>query len=306
MQTTIKSPVTFRGVGLHTGDRVRMTIQPASREFGIWFKRTDVDLGDALIAAHWDTVVPSKLCTKIVNGSGVSVSTIEHIMAALAGCGIHNALVEVDGPEVPILDGSAADFVEGILSRGIREQDAPVRVIKILKMVEVAEDGAVARLLPCDGFEIDFRIEFTDRAIGKQNMHLNMANGTFVRELCASRTFCRKSDVDTMRASGLALGGTLQNAIVVDGDTVLSPGGLRYKDEAVRHKMLDALGDLALAGAPMLGRYVGNRAGHALTNKLLRALFSDPTCYRIVQCDQQAARHLPGVGVHRADIPAVA
>ncbi len=306
MQTTIKSPVTFKGIGLHTGDRVEMTIQPASAEYGIWFRRTDIALGNTRIAAHWDAVVPSKLCTKIVNPAGVSVSTIEHIMAALAGCGIQNALVEINGPEVPILDGSSAQFVEGILSAGIRTLNSPARVIEILKLVEVSEDGAIARFVPSDAFEIEFRIEFTDRAIGKQNMHLNMANGTFVRELCASRTFCRQSDVETMRANGLALGGTLQNAIVVDGDTILSPGGLRYKDEAVRHKMLDALGDLALAGCPIVGRYIGNRAGHALTNKLLRALFNDPTSYRVVDCTPAMARRLPGVGVHSADIPAVA
>ncbi|MGR3290289.1 MAG: UDP-3-O-acyl-N-acetylglucosamine deacetylase [Paracoccaceae bacterium] len=306
MQTTIKSAVTFRGVGLHSGEKVDLTIHPASAEYGIWFRRTDIELGNTLVAARWDSVVPSQLCTKIVNGSGVGVSTIEHIMAALAGCGIQNALIEVNGPEVPILDGSAALFVKGILDRGLQSLDAPVRVIKILQQVEVAEDGAIARLVPSDMFEIDFRIEFTDAAIGKQNMRLNMANGTFVRELCASRTFCRQSDVEKMRANGLALGGTYQNAVVFDGDEVLSPGGLRYKDEAVRHKMLDALGDLALAGAPIIGRYIGNRAGHALTNKLLRALFGTPASYRLVECDQQTAQSLPGVGVLQTDIPAVA
>ncbi|MEE9427925.1 MAG: UDP-3-O-acyl-N-acetylglucosamine deacetylase [Paracoccaceae bacterium] len=306
MQTTIKSPISFRGIGLHTGNRVTLTIHPASAEYGIWFRRTDIELGDNLIAARWDSVVPSKLCTKIVNNAGVSVSTIEHIMAALMGCGIQNALVEINGPEVPILDGSAAQFVRGILSRGLRRLDAPVRVIEILKTVEVSEDGAVARLTPHDGFEIDFRIQFADSAIGTQNMRLNMANGTFVRELCASRTFCRQSDVDIMRANGLALGGTLNNAIVVDGDQILSPGGFRYKNEAVRHKMLDALGDLGLAGAPIVGRYTGDRAGHALTNKLLRALFADVSAFRMLDCTPKLARNLPGVGVHSADIPAVA
>ncbi len=306
LQTTIKSQVTFRGVGLHTGKNALLTIQPASAEYGIWFRRTDIEIGDTLIPARWDAVTPSSLCTKIVNASGVSVSTIEHIMAALAGCGIHNALVEINGPEVPILDGSATQFVRGILGRGIRVLDSPVRVVEILQNVEVREGNAVARLEPNEAFEIDFRIEFSDGAIGKQNMRLDMANGTFVRELCASRTFCSQSDVELMRAKGLVRGGTLENAIVVDGDLVLSPGGMRYKDEAVRHKMLDALGDLTLAGAPIIGRYVGDRAGHALTNKLLRALFLNPASYRMINCDPNTARRLPCVGVHRADIPAVA
>jgi UDP-3-O-[3-hydroxymyristoyl] N-acetylglucosamine deacetylase len=306
LQTTIKSPVSFRGVGLHSGKRADMTIHPASAEYGIWFRRTDIELGNALISASWDAVTPSRLCTKIENSSGVSVSTVEHVTAALAGCGIHNALIEVNGPEVPILDGSAAPFVDGILGRGIRQLNAPVRVIEILKDVEVSDGEACARLTPSATFEIEFRINFADAAIGQQQKTLNMANGAFVRELCDSRTFCRQSDVDDMRANGLAQGGTLSNAIVVDGDAILSPGGLRHTDEAVRHKMLDAIGDLSLAGSPLFGRYIGHRAGHALTNRLLRALFARPDAYRMVLCGPQAARRLPGVGVLRADIPAVA
>lgn len=296
----------FRGVGLHSGRDVDLTIHPASADYGIWFRRTDIEIGDALVAAHWNAVAPSRLCTKIENASGVSVSTIEHVMAALAGCGVHNALVEVSGPETPILDGCATQFVRGILDRGVRALDVPVRVIEILQSVEVSDGSAVARLVPNAAFEIEFHIDFSDGAIGRQNMRLNMANGTFVRELCNSRTFCSHSDIEAMRANGLARGGTLDNAVVVDGDNVLSPGGMRYKDEAVRHKMLDALGDLALAGRPIVGRYIGDRAGHALTNKLLRTLFRNPACYRLVECDPDMARRLPGVGVHQTDIPAVA
>lgn len=306
LQTTIKSSVTFTGKGLHTGLPVKMRIQPASAEYGIWFHRTDIEVGDALIPARWDAVSSSRLCTLVSNSSGVEVSTIEHIMAALAGCGVQNALIEIDGPEVPILDGSAAQFVDGILSRGIRRLDAPVRAIEILQDVEVREGDAVARLSPSQSFEIDFHIDFKDAAIGRQDKTLNMANGAFVRELCDSRTFCRQSDVEEMHANGLALGGTISNAVVVDGDSILTPGGLRYDDEAVRHKMLDALGDLALSGAPLLGRYTGTRAGHALTNKLLRALFARPDAYRMVVCDDSTALRLPGVGVQRTDIPAVA
>ncbi len=306
MQNSIKSPVTFSGVGLHTGAPVRMTVRPASADYGIWFKRTDLVSGDPMIPAIWDAVVPSRLCTLVANASGVSVSTIEHIMAALAGCGIHNALIEIDGPEVPILDGSAMPFVEGILSRGVRALAAPLRAFRILRSVEVREGEAVARLDPAVTLEIDFRIDFADAAIGRQAKALNMANGAFVRELCDSRTFCRQSDVDAMRANGLALGGSLDNAVVVDGPLVLTPGGFRHADEAVRHKMLDALGDLALAGAPILGRYTGTRAGHALTNRLLRALFADPEAYRMIDVAPEQRAMLPGIGVHRAEIPAVA
>ena len=306
MQTTIKSPVEFAGAGLHSGAPVRLTIRPASADHGIWFRRTDISIGDALIPAKWDAVVPSPLCTKLRNQAGAEISTVEHIMAALAGCGVQNALVEVSGPEVPILDGSAAPFVEGILSRGVRRLAAPVWAIEVLRPVTVRQGEATATLSPSDAFEIAFEIDFDQAAIGHQAKTLNMANGAFVRELCDSRTFCRQSDVDDMRAKGLALGGTLSNAVVVDGDHILSPGGLRHHDEAVRHKMLDALGDLALAGAPIFGLYSGSRAGHALTNKLLRALFAQPGAFRIVVCDAEAVLRLPGVGVSHADMPAVA
>lgn len=306
MQTTVRSPISFSGVGLHTGNPVQMTIHPAPAEFGIWFRRTDAVDGDALIPANWSGVVPSALCTTLSNSSGVQVSTVEHIMAALAGTGIQNATIHVNGPEIPILDGSAKEFVQAILQAGLREQSAPIRAIRILKPVEVRHGDAVARLEPSDIFEIEFQIDFVDAAIGRQKKTLNMANGTFVRELCNSRTFCRQADVKEMQARGLVRGGTMENAIVVDGDNVLSPGGLRFDDEAVRHKMLDALGDLALAGGPIFGRYVGNRAGHALTNKLLRELFGQPGAFCTEICDDSAATLLPGVGAELADIPAVA
>lgn len=280
-----------------------MIVHPAPVDTGVWFRRSDVAGVEALIPARWDAVVPSKLCTLVANSAGVSVSTIEHIMAALAGCAIHNALIEIDGPEVPILDGSSAPFVAGFLETGIMAQPAPVRAIRVLKAVEVREGEAVARLEPSDNLEIDFRIEFDVAAIGRQEKHLSMANGAFVRELCDSRTFCLQADVDRMRANGLALGGSLENAVVFEGGEVLSPGGLRHSDEPVRHKMLDALGDLALAGGPILGRYTGIRAGHAMTNRLLRALFADPAAYRFVEVGSSAERKLPGMGVHRGDLP---
>lgn len=301
MQNTLATPATFTGLGLHTGQPVRMTVRPAPADHGIWFRRTDLP-GRPLVPARWDAVTPSRLCTVLEAGEA-SVSTIEHVMAALAGSAVHNALIDIDGPEVPILDGSAMPFVAGFLNAGIEEQDAPVRAIRVLKPVEVREGEAVARLEPADMLEIDFRIDFAETAIGMQSRRLNMANGAFVRELSDSRTFCRQSDVDAMRANGLALGGTLENAVVFDGDRVLSPGGLRHVDEPVRHKMLDAVGDLALAGGPILGRYTGERAGHALTNRLLRALFADPTAWRVVDCGPQTLGKLPGVGVHAGDLP---
>lgn len=306
MQNTISSRVTFTGTGLHSGRPVRLRILPASAEYGIWFKRTDLHEGDAMIAARWDNVQASRLCTLLSNSDGASVSTVEHLMAALAGCGVHNALIEIDGPEVPILDGSSARFVAGIIKAGLRRLNAPVRVFKVLKTIEAREGAAFARLEPGAGFEINFQIDFDDEAIGRQSRVLNMANGAFARELSAARTFCRLEDVEAMRAGGLALGGTFENAVVIDGDRVLSPGGLRFADEPVRHKMLDALGDLALAGAPLLGRYYGHLAGHALTNRLLRATFADPNATKLVTCDENMARHLPGMGISRADLPLTA
>lgn len=304
MQTTLGASVTFVGIGLHSGKPVRMIAHPAPADHGIVFRRTDVTGVDPRIPALWDHVTPSKLCTLIENADGVSVSTIEHIMAALAGLGIGNALIEIDGPEVPILDGSSAPFVRAIRRVGLRRLDADLRAIRVLHPVEVREGEAVARLEPAATLEIDFAIDFADAAIGKQAKSLKMANGAFVRELMDSRTFCRQADVDYMRAHGLALGGTYENAVVVDGDAVLSPGGLRHADEAVRHKMLDAMGDLALAGAPLMARYVGNRAGHALTNKLLRALFANPDAWVLETCSPEQAHRLPGAGVLRGSMAA--
>ncbi|WP_106743855.1 UDP-3-O-acyl-N-acetylglucosamine deacetylase [Yoonia maritima] len=305
MQTTLKSRVTFDGIGLHSGAPVTIVLHPAAANTGVVFRRVDLT-GTPQLAAKWDSVIVSPLNTRLTNADGVTVSTIEHLMAALSGCGVHNVLVDIDGPEVPILDGSAATFVRGIVNAGLTRLSAPLRAIEILKDVSVSEGEAFAQLSPATSLQIDFAIDFADAAIGKQRKTLNMANGTFVRELCDSRTFCRSADVDAMRANGLALGGTMENAVVVDGATVLTPGGLRHADEAVRHKMLDALGDLYTAGAPILGRYTGTRSGHAMTNRLLRALFDDSSAWRWVNCDAKIAARLPGVGVSVADLNAVA
>lgn len=307
MQTTIKSPVSFDGIGLHSGEYSRVSILPAMANRGIVFRRLDCGQTYCEIPARWDQVQQSPLCTRLENAEGVSVSTVEHVMAALVGCGIHNAIVEVTGPEIPILDGSSAAFVRGILSKGIRHLNAPLRALRVLKPVEVTKGDARARLVPHETLLIEFSIEFEDIAIGSQKKLLNMSNGSFVKELSNSRTFCRKADVDAMLASGLARGGDPgENAVVFDGDRVLSPGGLRHSDEPVRHKMLDALGDLGLAGLPILGHYQGDRAGHSLTNDLLRALFADRTAYEVVECDAAMISRLPGTGVIWDEIPDVA
>jgi UDP-3-O-[3-hydroxymyristoyl] N-acetylglucosamine deacetylase len=302
VQNTVAASVSFTGQGLHSGSPVTMTVHPAPADHGIVFRRVDLP-GRPRIAARWDRVVPSRLCTLIADEANHSVSTIEHVTAALAGCAIHNALIDIDGPEVPILDGSAVPFVEGFIAAGLEPQGVPVRALKVLQPVEVREGEAVARLEPSDMLEIDFRIDFPEPAIGAQELRLDMSNGTFVRELSDSRTFCRQSDVETMRANGLALGGTLENAVVFDAEGVLSPGGLRRDNEPVRHKMLDAIGDLSLAGGPILGRYVGEKAGHALTNRLLRALFDRPEAFTWVDCGAMTGRKLPGVGVVARDLP---
>jgi UDP-3-O-[3-hydroxymyristoyl] N-acetylglucosamine deacetylase len=307
VQNTVKTAISFAGKGLHSGKPATATVLPAAPDHGIWFKRTDVQLGDRMIPARWDAVNRSPLCTKLESATGLQVSTVEHLMAALAGCGIHNALVEIDGPEVPILDGSAAPFVRGIMEQGVQMLAAPLMAFEVLKEVTVRDGDAVATLTPSDTLRIDFEIDFADAAIGYQKKSLVMNNGSFAHELCDSRTFCRQADVDAMQANGLALGGEAgENAVVFDGDVVLSPGGLRYSDEPVRHKMLDALGDLALAGAPLLGHYTGTRAGHSLTNTLLRALFDTPDAVRLVQCDGAMASRLPGHGLVWDEIPAVA
>lgn len=281
-----------------------MTVAPAAAGHGIVFTRVDVENG--VIPARWDLVDRSPLCSRLVNEHGVSVSTVEHIMAALAGCGIHNAEILIDGPEVPILDGSALPFVRQLINAGRVELDTPLQAIEVLKPVQIESGDAYARLEPSDRLEISFSIQFTEEAIGSQTRSMSLQNGAFVRELCDSRTFCRKRDVDAMRENGLALGGTMRNAVVFEDDKVLSPGGLRHRDEPVRHKMLDALGDLALAGRPILGRYVGHKSGHAMTNTLLRALHEQTHAWRLVTLTEDQQSKLPGTGILAADLGAVA
>ncbi len=274
MQRTFKRDIHIIGTGLHSGRPARLTLVPAAANMGIWFRRIDVRGQDNMIPALWDMVNDTELSTNICNEFGVSVSTVEHLMAALAGCGVHNAIIEIDGPEVPIMDGSATRFVAEIQRAGLVEQGSSVAILEVHETVRVEKGDAFAELSPLDHFEIDFTIDFPGTIIGRQAATLDMRNGNFVHDIANCRTFCRAEDVDAMRANGRALGGSLENALVIEGDHYQNSEGPRRIDECVRHKMLDAMGDLMLAGAPILGRYRGFKAGHALTNQLLRKLFS--------------------------------
>ncbi|MCL4148597.1 UNVERIFIED_CONTAM: hypothetical protein GTU68_042807 [Idotea baltica] len=253
MQRTMARAAHMTGIGVHRGEQARIRILPAPCDYGVRFMRSDVQGVDPMVEARYDAVIDTALCTRIGNREGVSVSTIEHLMAALAGCGVDNALVELDGPEIPILDGSSAPFVAAILEAGVIEQDEPLRVIRILSSVSVEHDGRFAALHPSEAFEIEFKIDFDDDAIGVQHREERFTGDSFITTYADSRTFGRLEEVEKLRSLGFARGGSLENAVVVDNGVVLNAGGLRHSDEFVRHKMLDAVGDcdLALAGAPI-------------------------------------------------------
>lgn len=302
MQTTLNSAFTLVGTGLHSGRPARLHVMPAPVDFGIEFRRIDITDKDNRIPARFDYVNDTQLCTRLSNEAGVEISTVEHLMAALAGCGVYNAIIEIDGPEVPIMDGSSDRFVKEMLLAGVAKLDKPTKVLRILKPVSVSDGDAFAELSPSDDFEIDFEISFKDRAIGEQHQSLNMKNGSFVRELSDCRTFCMYSDVEYMKSIGLARGGSLANAVVIDDGKVMNPEGFRREDECVRHKMLDAMGDLALAGVPLMGRYHGVRAGHRMTNLLLRAVFAEPDSFEIIEVTAQQSERLPGVGLSYRDL----
>jgi UDP-3-O-[3-hydroxymyristoyl] N-acetylglucosamine deacetylase len=277
MQTTLKQAITLSGIGLHSGKTVTMVLKPAPAHHGIVFNR--VDLSDGIIPAQWNKVVDTQLCTVIANDSGASVGTIEHVMSALCGCGIDNILIEIDGPEVPVMDGSAAPFVAAIDEAGIVFQNAPRKSIRILKEVSVQKDGKTVTLSPSMTTSFGGTIDFDHPQIGQQHYTIHMLNGNFRHEIADARTFGFKQDVDYLRANGLALGGSLENAIVLDDTSILNPSGLRFKDEFIRHKLLDAIGDLYLAGAPLQGKYTGIKAGHEMNNALLHALFADDSAW---------------------------
>lgn len=279
-QRTLKNRISCTGVGLHSGARVRMALLPADCDTGIVFRRSDLAGGGALVPAHIRYVSESALCTALANEDGITVSTVEHLMAALAGCDIDNAVIELDSPEVPIMDGSAAPFVFLIECAGTVEQEAPRRAIEVCKPVEVRDGERMASLAPADAFIIGFEIDFESPAVACQRCEFVLGNGTFKSELSRARTFGFIHEVEELRALGLARGGSLENAVVISGDRVLNEGGLRYEDEFVRHKALDSMGDLYLAGAPFLGRFFGVRSGHALNHALVRALLEDRGAWR--------------------------
>lgn len=291
-QHTLASAISAVGTGLHSGARVRITLAPAPSGSGITFRREDLGID---LPARFDAVHDTRLCTVLGEGAA-RIGTVEHVMAALAACGIDNALVCVDGPEVPVFDGSSADFVFLIGCAGRVRQDAPRRVIEILAPVRVSMGEAFAEFRPhaplaearggrtpalCRAsLDLSVSIEFQARAIGRQALSLTLSEAMFTRELADARTFTLLAEIEALRAAGLARGGSLDNAVVVDDAQVLNPAGLRRADEFVRHKMLDAIGDLALAGAMIHGRFIAHRPGHALNNALLRALFADASAWR--------------------------
>ncbi len=280
-QKTLIRPVNCVGVALHSGAAVSMTLTPGEKDSGILIRRTDLADGKNLIAARWDQVVGTSMCTTLGNEHDATIGTVEHLMAALYGCGVDNAVIEVDGPEIPIMDGSAQPFVFLIECAGLTEQDAPLRAIEVLKAVCIEDGACRAELRPAKRPSFTFEIDFASAAVARQNISVTMINGTFKKEIARARTFGFAEDVEKLRAAGLARGGSLDNAVVVSGDEILNEDGLRYDDEFVRHKVLDAVGDLYLAGGPIRGEFHGRCSGHGINNRLVRALFADPEAWRL-------------------------
>ncbi len=287
-EKTLQNAIPCVGVGLHSGNKVHMTLKPAGIGHGIVFKRVDVTDKDNLIPVSYDTVVDTRMCTCVGNADGVSVGTIEHLMAALSGFGITNILIELDAAEVPVMDGSATDYVTLIECAGLVKQDAPLKAVRILKDVEYDDGkGSQVCLYPDEkGLSIDFMIDFSkSRAIGRQEYSIVLSERTFKESVAYARTFGFLQEVEALRAMGLAKGGSYDNVVVVDGDRVANKEGLRSENEFVVHKTLDAVGDLYQLGMPIIGHFSGVKSGHAHTNKLLRALMADRTAYEIVNVD---------------------
>ncbi|ODU53805.1 MAG: UDP-3-O-[3-hydroxymyristoyl] N-acetylglucosamine deacetylase [Acetobacteraceae bacterium SCN 69-10] len=302
-QRTLKMAIDCVGVGVHSGRKVSLRLLPAPVDSGIVFRRTDLPGGPVDIPARFDLVSDTRLCTvlELPGRPETRVGTVEHLMAALMGCGITNVVAELDGPEVPILDGSAEPFVFLIGCAGLLDQAAAAPVIEVLRPVRVAApEVAFAELRPAPpaaaGLDAAMSIAFDAVAIGRQALSLRVTAESFASELARARTFTQLREIEALRAAGLARGGSLDNAVVVDNDRVLNPAGLRMADEFVRHKLLDAVGDLGLAGAALHARFVAHRTGHALNNRLLRALFADRANWRVVGAGSPQADHLPAPG----------
>lgn len=288
-QRTIKNTIRATGVGLHSGNKVYMTLRPAPADHGIVFRRTDLDpVVDVPAAAG--LVTETTLCTGLTCGEA-KIQTVEHLMSAAAGLGVDNLIVELSSAELPIMDGSSGPFVFLLQSAGVAEQAAPKHFIRVLKEVEVRDGDKIARFLPYDGFRLDFTIQFDHPMIPARQSHhrLEFSTAAYIQEISRARTFGFMRDLEYMRDLNLGLGGSMDNAIVLDEFRVLNEDGLRYADEFVRHKILDAIGDLYLVGGPVLGAYEGFKSGHALNNKLARALLADASAWEKVSFEDVAA-----------------
>jgi len=281
-QRTLKSLVQATGVGLHTGQKVKITLRPAQPDTGVVFRRLDLPSAPE-IQARGDLVGETRLCSCLVSGD-VKIYTIEHLMSALAGLGVDNVYVDLDGPEVPIMDGSAAPFVLLVQQAGIEEQGAPKRFLRVKKRIESRDGDKWAVLEPYEGFKLSFSIVYDHPVIEKSNTSLTVdfASTSYLKEVARARTYGFMQDVEDLRDVGLALGGGLENAVVLDEHRVLNAEGLRYADEFIRHKILDAIGDLYLLGRPLLAAFSAHKSGHALNNQLLRALAADPAAVEVV------------------------
>jgi UDP-3-O-[3-hydroxymyristoyl] N-acetylglucosamine deacetylase len=286
-QRTLKNVVRATGVGLHTGRKVFLTLRPAPVDTGIVFRRTDLD-DPVDIRAHATLVSETRL-SSCIERNGARIFTVEHLMSAFAGLGVDNAYVDLTAEEVPIMDGSASPFVFLIQSAGLAEQNAPKRFIRILETIEVRDGDKWARFEPYDGFRMDFSIDFNHPVMQKhsQRIEMDFATTSYVKEIARARTFGFMQDVEYLRSQGLGLGGSLDNAIVVDEFSVLNADGLRYDDEFVKHKVLDAIGDLYLLGHPVLGAFVAHKSGHALNNKLARELLTQAAAWELVSFERQ-------------------
>ncbi len=286
-QRTLKTVINATGVGLHTGKKVFLTLRPAPINSGIIFRRIDLKVPVNIIASA-ENVGDTRLSTTLVNGN-VKVSTVEHLLSAIAGLGIDNAYIDVSAAEIPIMDGSAGPFVLLIQSAGIEEQNAPKQYIRIKRPVEVERGDQWARFEPFDGFKVSFKIDFKHPVFkrSRQDIEIDLTESAFVKEVSRARTFGFMQDMEMLREHQLALGGGLDNALVVGDYRILNEDGLRYEDEFVRHKVLDAVGDLYLAGHPLIGAFIGYKSGHGLNNMLVRTLLAETDAWELVRCDDQ-------------------
>ena len=280
-QQTLEESITVKGIGLHSGKQVEIKLEPAEIDHGIKFIRTDKKR-DNIIEAIWSNVSETILSTTISNQSGLKISTIEHLMSALSGLHIDNLIIYINSVEVPIMDGSSRPFVDMIENVGIKVQNKKRKLLNVKKSIEVKNNNSSVKIIPNDQFSIDFEIDFPSQIVSKQSCQLQLINGNYKTDISAARTFGFEKDVENLRSNGLALGGSLDNAVVVGENEILNKEGLRYNDEFVRHKILDSIGDLYLAGSPIVGYFYGNKSGHHLNNQLLRKLFSDESNYEYI------------------------